>query len=182
MEDQLKVIKANYNDTLLRILIVEVNWLLAYWNISEEYNDKFFKKYGMDFFKNTKEILKVKNLSNNTEEIIEVKNPTNNYYIMFNYSDSNYQVELLRVGREDERDYGYKLMSNTIHSPNIKIRIDDYAEEKIKFTNVKTGEELEETNFYKRDTFSKEDIAKLYDDTMRPAWNAYKKENGYKEK
>ena len=182
MEKIIEITKAYYNETILNILIVEVNWLLAYWNISEEYNSEFVKKYGKDFFQNTKEILKVHNLSNNTEEIIEVKNPTNNYYIKFNYSDSIYQVELLRVGKDDERDYGYRLVSNKIHSPNVKILIDDYAVKKTKFINIKTGEKSEGTKFYKSDTFSKENIAKLYDDTMKPAWNAYKKENGYKEK
>ena len=166
----------------MNILIVEVNWLLAYWGIAKEYNESFVDKYGGNFFEQTKEFLKVKNLTNNTEEIIEIKESTNNYYIKFNYSDSIYQVELLRLGKDDGKDYGYRLVSNEIHSPNIKVRIDDYFEDKIKFRNVKAGEEEEETKFYKKTKFSKDDIVKLYDETMRPAWNAYKKENGYKEK
>ena len=176
------IIKANYNETILKILIAEVNWLLAYWSISKEYNDTFLEKYGEDFFERTKEILKVKNLSNGTEETIEIKEPTNNYYIKFNYSDSIYQVELLRVGKEDNRDYGYKLESNKIHSPNIKILVDDYSKEKIKFKNVKTGKEDLKAKFYDDNSFSKEDIEKIYNDTIKPSWNAYKKENGYKEK
>lgn len=176
------IIKANYNETMLKIIIAEVNWLLAYWSISKEYNDKFTEKYGEDFFKKTKEILIVKNLSNNTEESIEIKEPTNNYYIKFNYSDSIYQVELLRVGKENNEDYGYKIESNKIHSPNIKILIDDYSKDKIKFKNVKKGEECKKTRFYNPDEFTKKDIERLYNDTMRPAWNAYKVENGYKEK
>lgn len=182
MNENVEIKKTKYNETILNILIVEVNWLLAYWNISGEYNNDFSKKYGNDFFEKTKEILKVKNLSKNTEEVIEINEPTNNYYIKFNYSDSIYQVELLRVGKDDKKDYGYRLVSNKIHSPNIKVRIDDYDEDKMKFRNVKTGEEKDETKFYKKTKFSKDDIVKLYDETMRPAWNDYKKENGYKEK
>ena len=176
------IIKADYNETLLKILIAEVNWLLAYWNISKEYNDRFIDKYGEDFFEKTKEILKIKNLNNNTEEIIEIKEPTNNYYIKFNYSDSIYQVELLRVGKENNEDYGYRLVSNKIHSPNIKILTNDYSKEKIKFKNIKTGEEDSKTHFYSPNNFLKEDVEKLYENTMKPAWNSYKKENGYKEK
>lgn len=124
--EESRIIKAEYNETMIKILIVEVNWILAYWNISEEYNNQFKKKYGKDFFDKTKEVLKIKNLSNNTEEIIEIKEPTNNYYAKFNYSDSVYQVELMRIGKENNEDYGYKLESNKVHSPNIKIRINDY--------------------------------------------------------
>lgn len=182
MNEEEKIKKSEYNETTIKIIIAEVNWLLVYWSISKEYNDFFLKKYGNDFFKKTKEVLKVKNLTNNTEEVIEIKEPTNNYYVKFNYSDSIYQVELLRIGKNDEVDYGYRLISNKVHSPNIKIRIDDYSEDKIKFRNIKTGEESSKSKFYKKGTFSKEDIAKLYDETMRPAWNAYKGENGYKEK
>lgn len=176
------IIKAQYNETFIKIIIAEVNWLLAYWNISKEYNDFFIEKYGSDFFENTKEVLRVKNLSNNTEEVIEIKEPTNNYYIKFNYSDSIYQVELLRIGKDDNKDYGYKIESNKIHSPNIKILINEYVKENIKFRNVKTGEENYKTKFYNGENFSKQDIEKLYEGTMKPAWNVYKKENGYKEK
>lgn len=180
--DKSEVIKANYNETMLSILITEVNWLLAYWTISKEYNNKFIKKYGEDFFEKTKEILTVKNLKNGTEEKIELKEPTNNYYIKFNYSDSIYQVELSRVGKQDDKDYGYKIVSNKIQSPNIKILIDDYDKSKIKFKNIKSGEELIETKYYKKNENSKEDVETLYNDLIKPAWNAYKKENGYKEK
>lgn len=176
------ITKPNYEKTFLKILIAEVNWLLVYWNVSKRYNNKFIKLYGEDFFSKTKEILIVKNLNNNTEEIIEIKEPTNNYYIKFNYSDSIYQVKLKRIGKEDNKDYGYELKSNKIHSPNVKIRIKEYAPEKIKFKNIKTGEETSETQYYNSKVFSKEDIEKLYDNTMRPSWDAYKRENGYKEK
>ena len=48
--------------------------------------------------------------------------------------------------------------------------------------NIKTEDESLKTKYYNSEEFSKEDIEKLYEDTMRPSWNAYKKENGYKEK
>lgn len=177
-----KVLKANYDETILNILIVEVNWLVAYWSISKEYNNKFIKEYGEKFFEETKEILKIHNLSNNTEEIVELKENTDNYYAKFNYSDSIYQVELLRVGKENNEQYGYRLVSNKIHSPNIKILIDNYSPEEIKFRNINTLKETNKTNFLKEKDFSKNNIIRLYEDTMKPSWNAYKKENGYKEK
>lgn len=52
----------------------------------------------------------------------------------------------------------------------------------IKFKNIKTKEELDITQYNEEKFFTKEDIQNLYEKTLRPAWNEYKKENGYKEK
>ena len=52
----------------------------------------------------------------------------------------------------------------------------------IKFKNIKTKEELDMTQYNEEKFFTKEDIQNLYEKTLRPAWNEYKKENGYKEK
>lgn len=177
--DDNKIRTEKYNETMLNILIVEVNWLIAYWSISEEYNNRFIEKYGENFFEQTKEILRIRNLSNNTEEVIELNEKTNNYYVKFNYSDSVYQAELLRVGKENNQEYGYKLVSNKIHSPNVKILIDEYTPQKVSFKSIKT---LEETEISQKQDFSIDDVRNLYEDTMKPSWNEYKKENGYKEK
>ena len=48
------VVKAEYDETMLGILITEVNWLFIYWTISDEYNNVFVKKYGKDFFEKNK--------------------------------------------------------------------------------------------------------------------------------
>lgn len=176
------VVKAEYDETMIGILITEVNWLFIYWTISDEHNNVFVKKYGKDFFEKTKEVLTIKNLKNGKEEKIVIEEPTNNYYAKFNYSNSVYQVELSRVGKEDDKDYGYRIISNEIQSPNIKILIDDYSQDKIRFRNIKTGEKMTETKYYKLKENSKEDVKRLYDDIIKPTWDSYKNENGYKEK
>lgn len=174
--------KANYNETILRILISGIDRIFAYWSISEEYNNKFIKKYGEDFFQKTKEILILKNLRNGKEESIELKEHTNNYYIKFGYANSIYQVELLRIGISNNEDYGYKIISNKVVTPNIKVLLSSYNDEKIKFKNIKNGSECLETEYYKKSENTKRKIEKLYDEQIMPAWNEYKRENGYREK
>lgn len=180
--DMEEIKKANYNQTILKILIAGIDTIFAYWNISEEYNEKFKKKYGEDFFEKTKEILTLKNLRNGKEEKIEVNGITNNYYIRFKYSNSIYQVELSRIGINDNKDYGYKIISNQVVTPNVKILLDNYDDKNIKFKNIKNNGEYSETKYYKKDKDNKDKIEKLYSEQIIPAWNDYKKENGYREK
>lgn len=180
--EKIKVKRAYYDESIIRILISGIDTILAYWNISEEYNNKFIKKYGEDFFEKTKEILILKNLRNSKEEIIEIKEPTNNYYIKFGCSNSIYQVELLRIGIGDDKEYGYKIVSNQVVTPNIKVLLSNYNDEKIRFKNIKNGNECKETKYYQKSENNKEKVEKLYEEQIMPVWNDYKKENGYREK
>ena len=174
--------KIDYRENMIKILISNIDRIFAYWNISEDYNNEFKKKYGEDFFEKTKEVLILRNLRNNKDVIIEIEQPTNNYYIKFDYANSIYQVILTRIGKEDNKDYGYKLISNKIQSPNIKILINSYSTEKVKFKNVKDMSDLLETKYYKIGENKKIDIDKLYNKHIIPSWDEYKKENGYREK
>lgn len=177
-----EVKKANYNQTILKILISGIDTIFAYWSISEEYNKKFIKQYGKDFFEKTEEILILKNIRNGKEKIIKIKEPTNNYYIKFDYSNSIYQVELLRIGISNQKDYGYKLVSNQVVTPNMKVLLNNYNNQKIKFKNIKNGNECMETKYYQKSESNKDKIDKLYTEQIMPTWTEYKKENGYREK
>lgn len=174
--EELKIKNYKYNENILKILISGIDRILAVWNISEEYNNIFKTKYGDDFLNKTKEILILKNLSNHTEKRIELTEYTNNYYIKYDYSNAIYQVELIRIGVDDEVDYGYKFISNKVKTPTIKIGIDKYKPENIIFKDIKNGDRYKESK-----PKSKESIEKFYNEKIMPTWNEYKKENGYRE-
>lgn len=172
----------NYNETILKILISEIDTIFVYWHISEEYNNKFKERYGKDFFDKTKEKLILRNIKRGKEQEIELEDNTNNYYIKFGYANSIYQVEITRVGIENNEDYGYSIISNKIRTPNIKILLSNYKENSIKFKNLKYNIESSETKYYKKSKDNKDILEKLYENQIIPFWNEYKSENGYREK
>jgi len=176
------ILQTKYEETFLKILISEINIIKAYWNISEEYNNQFIKKYGQEFFNKTKQVIRFKNLTTETEQDINIENGQNSCYIKINYANSEYQAELLRIGIDDNKDYGYKIISNKIKSQNIKVLIDKYNSDKIKFKNLLNGNESISTNFYNPQNYKKENIKLLYEELILPSWNEYKIENSYKEK
>ena len=176
-----KIIKPRYTKTFLKLLISEINIVKAYWNIAEEYNKKYIEKYGEDFLKETKPVLKLLNLRTGTIENVNLEDGKNSCYIKINYANSYYQAELIRVGIEDNKDYGYRIVSNKVRSPNIKVLINRYDLSKIKFRNLFNGIESVNTDFYNPDNYKKEDINLLYEELIKPSWNQYKLENGYKE-
>ena len=174
--EELRIENFNYNENILRILISSIDRILVYWNISKEYNDYLKKIYGEDFFDKTKEVLILKNLTNNTDKRIELTEYTNNYYVKYNYSNAIYQVELVRIGKEDNKVYKYKLISNIVKTPRIKVGLDKYKEENIIFRCLESGQLIKRI-----DQNSKERTEEFYKEKIMPSWNVYKKENGYRE-
>lgn len=177
MEDiinDLKIENYNYDKTFLKVIVSGVDKILTYWNITPEFDNELKKKYGEDFLQKTKTILVLKNYSG-VEDTIELKEYTNNYYIKYKYSNAIYTVELQKVGIDDDKDYGYKLVSNTIQTPLIKVGLNKYKQEDIKFKNIKTGEKIEAPKI------DKTIIEELYNNKIMPSWEAYKKENSYRE-
>ena len=173
--EELKIENYNYDKTFLKVIVSGVDKVLAYWNITPEFDNEFKKLYGEDFLEKTKTILVLKNVYSGVEDTIELKDYTNNYYIKYKYSNAIYTVELQKVGIDDNKDYGYKLVSNTIQTPLIKVGLNKYNPEDINFKNIKTGEKIEAPEI------EKEIIEELYDNKIMPSWEAYKKENGYRE-
>ena len=174
MED-LKIENYNYDETFLKIIVSGVDKILAYWNVNSEFDEVFKEKYGEDFLEKTKTILVLKSVSKGIEDIIELKDYTNNYYIKNKYSNAIYTVELQKVGIDDNKDYGYKIVSNRIKTPCIKIGLNQYMQKNIIFKNIKTGNEIEIPKI------DKENVDNLYSREIIPSWNRYKKENGYRE-
>ena len=174
MED-LKIENYNYDKTFLKIIVSGVDKVLAYWNVTPEFDNKFKQKYGEDFLEKTKTILVLKNSNSMVENKIELTDFTNNYYIKYKYSNAIYTVELQKVGIDDNKDYGYKIVSNRIKTPCIKIGLNQYMQKNIIFKNIKTGNEIEIPKI------DKENVDNLYSSEIIPSWNRYKKENGYRE-
>ena len=177
MEDiinDLKIENYNYDKTFLKVIVSGVDKVLAYWNITPEFDNEFKRKFGEDFLNKTKTILVLKNYSG-VEDTIELKEYTNNYYIKYKYSNAIYTVELQKIGIDDDKDYGYKLISNKVQTPLIKVGLEKYNPEDVNFKNIKTGEKVETPEF------DKEIIEELYNNKIMPSWEDYKKENGYRE-
>lgn len=173
--ENLEIGKYNYKENFLKIMISSVDRILAYWNITEEFDNIFKQKYGEDFLKKTKTMLILKNMSTGVEDRIELTTYTNNYYIKYKYSNAVYMVELVKLGIEDEKDYGYKLVSNKIISPRITVGFKQFNKNNIKFKNIK------DDTFVDINVLEKEKIENLYSTQIIPAWSEYKAENGYRE-
>lgn len=174
MED-LKIENYNYDRTFLKVIVSGVDKVLAYWNVTPEFDNEFKKKYGEDFLKKTKTVLVLKNSNSIVENRIELTDFTNNYYIQYKYSNAVYTVELQKIGIEDDRDYGYKIVSNKVKTPGLKVGINNYKQEDIIFKNIKNNEKVQSPRL------DKSIIKELYDNKIMPSWNMYKKENGYRE-
>ena len=172
--NDLKIENYNYDKTFLKVIVSGIDKVLAYWNITSEFDNEFKEKFGDDFLQKTKTILVLKNNSV-VEDIIELKEYTNNYYIKYKYSNAIYTVELKKVGIDDDKDYGYKIISNTIQTPLIKVGLEKYRPEDLKLKNIKTGAEIESSKI------DKKIIEELYEKKIMPSWEEYKKENSYRE-
>ena len=57
----------------------------------------------------------------------------------------------------------------------IKVGLEKYNPQNVNFKNVKTGEKVETPQI------DKEIIEELYSNKIMPSWEAYKKENSYRE-
>ena len=91
-------------------------------------------------------------------------------------------MELVRVGKQNKEEYGYKIISNKIKSPNIKVLFNTYDEKNIEFKNIKNGTKINKSQDYKKGEMTRTRIEELYEKLIIHSWNEYKAENGYKEK
>ena len=131
-----------YNQTLVRILYQTPKILFVYWDISDEDRLKFIRKYGENFFNETKPILKIYNQTLNYSFEIEINDFANSWYINVNDANCNYHVELGRRPIENSNsNYVYVSSSNNIEFPNDHILFEQLPQN-IEFKNVKTNEKL----------------------------------------
>ncbi len=85
-----------YNQTVVRILAQTPNKLFIYWDISDEDRNNYEKKYGSDFFYNTRPYLIVTNTTMNYTCEVEINDFANSWYLNINDASCDYKVELAR--------------------------------------------------------------------------------------
>lgn len=153
-----------YNETMVKILYQTPTILFVYWDISDYDRENFTKKYGDNFFHNTKPILKIFNLTKNYNFEVEINDFANSWYINVYDANCEYKVELARKTIKFEEnlqsDYIYISSSNDIEFPNDHILLEELPNT-IKFKNVKTNE------------ISTKDISTLHLIGINKIYNAY---------
>ena len=85
-----------YNQTVVRILAQTPNKLFIYWDISDEDRNNYEKKYGSDFFHNTRPYLIITNITMNYTFEVEINDFANSWYLNINDASCDYKVELAR--------------------------------------------------------------------------------------
>ena len=92
-----------YNQTIVRILAQTPNKLFIYWDISDEDRNNYEKKYGSDFFYNTRPYLIITNTTMNYTFEVEIYDFANSWYLNINDASCDYKVELARKFTVDSK-------------------------------------------------------------------------------
>lgn len=92
-----------YNQTIVRILAQTPNKLFIYWDISDEDRNNYEKKYGSDFFYNTRPYLIITNTTMNYTFEVEINDFANSWYLNINDASCDYKVELARKFTVDSK-------------------------------------------------------------------------------
>ena len=142
-----------YNQTIVRILAQTPNKLFIYWDISDEDRKNYEKKYGSDFFNNTRPYLIITNTTMNYTFEVEINDFANSWYLNINDASCDYKVELARkfiVNSENNTSSKKTLTpyfanetltitsSNELEVPNDHILIEKLGNS-VFFRNVKTN-------------------------------------------
>lgn len=136
-----------YGNTIIRLLAQTPKTLFVYWEVSDSDIENFKNKYGDDFFKKTKPLLVVHNLTLNKTTEIEINDFANCWYLNTDDPDCNYDIELVRKFIEPnsklaesnfEDNYLFIAKSNDLHSPNNHILFEKIKESVI-FKDVNSG-------------------------------------------
>lgn len=150
-----------YNQTVIKILAQTPHALFIYWDISDADRQDMIKKYGENFFNETKPILLVHNKTLNSSFEIEIDDFTNSWYLRTPTSDCVFNIELGRKKITNDNKINFTnnsnilhiVDSNTIESPNDHVLKDSLNS--LYFKNIKTNEfeqrdvsNLKSTNIY----------------------------------
>lgn len=131
-----------YNETVVKILAQTPKKLFIYWDISDEDRNNYIKKFGNEFFNNTKPVLIVHNDSMNYTFEVEINDFANCWYLDVNDSKCKYTIELGRRSKSQNyyipNNYMYVTSSNIIESPNDHILFEKQANT-VYFRNVKNN-------------------------------------------
>ena len=147
-----------YNETVVTILAQTPKRIFVYWDVSDNDRNNFIKVFGDDFFDKTYPVLLVHNEELNYTFEVPINDFANSWYLDIKDSKNNYVIQLGRKFRNIEttkninydyarqeninlqNDFIYITDSNKIEVPNDHILF-ELLTSKIKFRNVKTGEE-----------------------------------------
>ena len=171
-----------YNQTVVKVLAQTPSTLFIYWDISDSDRKNYEKKYGENFFNNTKPVLIVHNDTLNYSFEVDINDFANSWYLHIPDSKCDYRIELGRrpiVKTEKlQDDYIYVTTSNEMEAPNDKILFNK-DQKMVYYKNVKTGSIIEKpinnltfiTNIGKiydiydlyREIYEDENVENIYD-------------------
>ena len=171
-----------YNQTVVKVLAQTPSTLFIYWDISDSDRKNYEKKYGKNFFNNTKPVLIVHNDTLNYSFEVDINDFANSWYLHIPDSKCDYRIELGRrpiVKTEKlQDDYIYVTTSNEMEAPNDKILFNK-DQKMVYYKNVKTGSIIEKpinnltfiTNIGKiydiydlyREIYEDENVENIYD-------------------
>lgn len=158
-----------YNQTVIKILAQTPHALFIYWDISDSDRAEMLKKYGENFFNETKPVLLIHNKTLNTSFEINIDDFTNSWYLHTPTSNCVFNIELGRrkitkndaIKFKQNSEVLHITKSNTIESPNDHILKD--LPKTVYLKNVKTNElEKREISNYKVDNIY--NLIELYND------------------
>ena len=130
-----------YNKTIVKILAQTPSMLFIYWDISDEDRNSYIKKYGENFFNNTKPVLVITNHTMNYTFEVEINDFANSWYLHLNNADCNYSVELGRrpiIVNSNIDNYISISTSNNMQMPNNHILFDKLGKS-VFFKNIKNN-------------------------------------------
>ena len=152
-----------YNQTTVKLLAQTPNSLFVYWDISDDDKNEFIKKYGENFFIETKPVLLIHNETMNYTFEVEINDFANCWYLHVNDAKCSYKIELGRKYKnykkvDESSDYIYISSSNEMDAPNDHILF-NILNNSVYFKNVKTNKK-EKRNI--SSIFSIQNIEKIY--------------------
>ncbi len=132
----------HYDQTVVKVLAQTPKTLFVYWDVSEDDKAKLVKKYGENFFDNTRPFLRLINKTENYYFDVDVDDFANGWYIHVDNSKCEYLIELHRKQREFVQEVitapVYITSSNVMETPNDHILFDTDLKN-VYYRNVKTN-------------------------------------------
>ena len=131
-----------YNQTVVKVLAQTPTTLFIYWDISDSDRKNYEKKYGENFFQNSKPVLIVYNDTLGYKFEVEINDFANSWYLHVADSKCDYRIELGRhpivKNEKIQDDYIYVATSNEMELPNDRILFNK-EQKMVYYKNVKTG-------------------------------------------
>lgn len=122
----------SYDDNRITLLARDPHWLYAYWDLSAEKKNAFFRDFGRELWEKSHPVLKVVNVSRNESIYIRINDFSNNWYIHVPDSNCLYTAE---IGRKVPDSFfinlansNYTVTPGDYISPNTSAYFVDYRD------------------------------------------------------